>query len=147
MQSNMELILGVTFSWYGEFEATDRWSGGGKNISNDTAYPIHFAHMNHNLVVPGPSDSPTLPWVAAVDSSSSSSSSSSSTWSVPSTVGWEGLRGFSGACWYTGRALYNLRTGTADEGVPIGLIEAAWGGTVIEVSLSQVNTLSVCLQA
>jgi hypothetical protein len=43
--------------------------------------------------------------------------------------------------------LYNLRTGTADEGVPIGLIEAAWGGTVIEVSLSQVNTLSVCLQA
>jgi hypothetical protein len=51
MQSNMELILGVTFSWYGEFEATDRWSGGGKNISNDTAYPIHFAHMNHNLVV------------------------------------------------------------------------------------------------
>ena len=141
MQSNMELILGVTFSWYGEFEATDRWSGGGKNISNDTAYPIHFAHMNHNLVVPGPSDSPTLPWVAAVDSSSSS------TWSVPSTVGWEGLRGFSGACWYTGRALYNLRTGTADEGVPIGLIEAAWGGTVIEVSQVFANTLSVCLRA
>jgi hypothetical protein len=116
-QSNMELILGVTFSWYGEYEATDQWSNG-KNISNDTAYPIHFAHLDHNLQL-HPSDSPTLPWIEA-------SPGMMQAWSVPSVVGWEGLRGFSGACWYTGRALYNLRAGTADEGVPIGLIEAAW---------------------
>eukprot|EP01044_Picomonas_judraskeda_P008566 COSAG03_NODE_987_length_5098_cov_24.705341_2_plen_164_part_00 len=86
-QSNMELILGVTFSWYGQFEATDEWSGtfsqtygsiltvilhtndvpccvacsgSHRNISNDTSYPIHFAHMDHNLVIPGPSDTPTV---------------------------------------------------------------------------------------
>jgi hypothetical protein len=52
--------------------------------------------MGHNLVIPGPSDTPTLPWVEA------SSTAPKQTWSVPSVVGWEGLRGFSGACWYTG---------------------------------------------
>jgi sialate O-acetylesterase len=126
-QSNMELILGVTFSWYGEYEATDQWSRG-LNISNDTAYPIHFAHLDHNLQL-DPSDSPTLPWIVPVNPSRGEGRP---TWSVSSEAGWQGLRGFSGTCWYTGRALYNLRTGTANEGVPIGLVEAAWGGTIIE---------------
>jgi len=45
-----------------------------------------------------------------------------------------------------GRALYNLRSGTPDEGVPLGLIESAWGGTVIEAWIpidDQVNSLDL----
>ena len=94
-QSNMELILGVSFSWYGEYEATDVWSKG-KNISNDTAYPIHFAHLNHNLVIPGPSDTATLPWTPA-NAAESTPSGAAKAWSVPAEVGWWGLRGFSAA--------------------------------------------------
>ena len=94
-QSNMELILGVSFSWYGEYEATDAWSKG-KNISNDTAYPIHFAHLNHNLVIPGPSDTVTLPWTPA-NAAESTPSGAAKAWSVPAEVGWWGMRGFSAA--------------------------------------------------
>ena len=130
-QSNMELILGVTFSWYGQYEATDQWSHG-RNISNDTALPISFAHLDHNLQL-APSDWPLLPWLKPTGQTDGH------TWTPASRAGWVGLRGFSGVCWYTARALYNLRAGTADADVPLGLIEAAWGGTVIEAWVPQAD--------
>jgi hypothetical protein len=52
-QSNMELPLQETFSWWTDFEATDAWSKANSKpfISNDTAYPIRTLQLGHNVQV------------------------------------------------------------------------------------------------
>ena len=112
-QSNMELPLQSTFSWHSDFEANDTWSlaHGGVNIANDTEYPIRTLQLGHHLQL----------------RENHSFATPAPRWQEPTS---DGLKAFSAVCWYFGRALYNLQD--EQQKVPVGLIEASWGGTIIE---------------
>jgi hypothetical protein len=112
-QSNMELPLQNTFSWWTDFEHTDIWSKANSKpyISNDTDYPIRTLQLGHNVQL-----RENLTFASPMPS-----------WTIPS---YDALKSFSATCWYTARAMYNLQP--AANKTPFGLIEASWGGTIIE---------------
>lgn len=107
----MELPVSQTFSWYRDFEATDKWSNAtGKSsryINNDTDYPIRFLKVGHNVQL---RENVTL-------------SKDTASWQAP-TYDTLSLSGFSATCWYTARAMSNLQP--AGKKTPIGMIEASW---------------------
>ena len=121
-QSNMELSLEATFSWHRDYEANDTWSlSNGVQINNDTAYPIRVLQVAHNMQL-----QENVSWGGGE-------------WMVPD---YENLKPFSATCWYFGRAMYNLQPPQSK--TPIGLIEASWGGTIIEVR-ARLPATSMCV--
>jgi sialate O-acetylesterase len=106
----MELSLQSTFSWHSDFEANDTWSlAKGLNIANDTDLPIRTLQLGHHVQL---QENVTF-------------ASNTAGWNVPT---YENLKPFSAICYYFGRALYYQ----GGQKIPVGLIEAAWGGTIIE---------------
>ena len=80
-QSNMELPLQATFSWYSDIEANDTWSlKKGLNIANDTDLPIRTLKIGHNV---------------QLRENTSFADPAQTFWQVPS---YDGLKGFSATC-------------------------------------------------
>ena len=89
-QSNMELPLQATFSWYSDIEANDTWSlKKGLNIANDTDLPVRTLKIGHNV---------------QLRENTSFADPAQTFWQVPS---YDGLKGFSATCVSSVARLYH----------------------------------------